>query len=95
MKIRPISLYTFTSTPRKPEYERDRYATLSDLYETEDRIIEHQNKLFHAQNVAFAKVLGEFNQQLYYGLPYADDSTRNNGERYINDLANAKVDFKI
>ena len=59
MKIQAIH-----STTQRPTFQQkrshegwDRGATIQDLYETEDRIIEHQEKLFAKQNDALAKAL--------------------------------------
>ena len=60
MKIQSMQSIPCTQTFQSARSKRtnvDRAASVKDLYESEDRIIENQNKLFAQQNDALAKAL--------------------------------------
>ena len=64
MFIQPLAMINcrkpqFTAAPRKEGayYNPNDRVTIQDLYDSEDRIMEHQSKLIKSQNVKIAKTL--------------------------------------
>ena len=64
MLVQPIAMINcrkphFTSAPERNKNGRwlQTYATIQDLYDSEDRIMEHQEKLLKEQNTQIARTL--------------------------------------
>lgn len=64
MFVQPIAMINcrkpqFTAAPRKEGayYNPNYRVTIQDLYDSEDRIMEHQSRLIKSQNVKIAKAL--------------------------------------
>lgn len=70
MNIQPISTVKFPRLQFSSNDERktdvDRYATVRDLYEIENRIISNQEKLIKNQNEMIGKTLQSMSQLIYH-----------------------------